>query len=36
MATKRINRSPQSVAIAKAILEEYKPETKEDMQDASV
>lgn len=34
MATKRIKRSPQSVAIAKAILEEYKPETKEDMQDA--
>ena len=34
MATKRIKRSPQSVAIAKAILEEYKPQTKEDMQDA--
>lgn len=34
MAAKRIKRSPQSVAIAKAILEEYKPQTKEDMQDA--
>lgn len=34
MASKRIKRSPQSMAIAKAILEEYKPQSKEDMQAA--
>lgn len=34
MIRKKIERSPQSIAIAKAILEEYKPQTKEDMQDA--
>ncbi len=34
LMTKRVKRSPQSVAIAKAILEEYQPKTREDMQDA--
>ena len=32
--SKKIKRSPESIAIAKAILEQYKPETTEDMQDA--
>jgi len=32
--SKKIKRSPKSIAIAKAILEQYKPETTEDMQDA--
>ena len=30
----RIKRDPKSVALAQAILEQYKPETKEDVQDA--
>ena len=32
--SKKIKRSPQSIAIAKAILDEYQPQTREDMQDA--
>ena len=31
---KKIKRDPQSVALAQAILEQYQPETKEDVQDA--
>lgn len=31
---KKIQRDPQSVALAQAILEQYQPETKEDVQDA--
>ena len=31
---KKIQRDPKSVALAQAILEQYQPETKEDVQDA--
>ena len=31
---KKIQRDPKSVALAQAILEQYRPETKEDVQDA--
>ena len=31
---KKIKRDPKSVALAQAILEQYQPETKEDVQDA--
>ena len=31
---KKIQRDPQSVALAYAILEQYKPQTSEDVQDA--
>ena len=31
---KKIKRDPKSVALAEAILEQYQPETKEDVQDA--
>lgn len=34
LMARKIKRSPQSMAIAKAILEEYRPQTKEDMHDA--
>ena len=34
MAGRRKNRNPRGEAIAKMILEQYKPESKEDMQDA--
>ena len=35
MASRKIRRNPQSMAIAQAILEQYQPQTREDMQDAS-
>ena len=31
---RKINRSPQSLAVAKAIMEQYQPQTQEDVQDA--
>ena len=31
---KKIKRDPKSVELAQAILEQYRPETKEDVQDA--
>lgn len=34
MASRKIRRSPKSIAIAQAILEQYQPQTREDMQDA--
>ncbi len=34
LMTKKINRSPQSLAVAQAIMEQYQPKTQEDIQDA--
>ena len=31
---KKIQRDPKSVALAEAILQQYKPETKDDVEDA--